>query len=141
MQVIFDLLPIKLICCQWPKSQHSLTQWRGGRWSSVEFSTRNKNPKNPPVKKTVKNSCACVWNSIKCSFGWYHTPSDVKNWQHRFVRHPLNILLGSVPDPWHVGTDPDPRPIEYLNLHTLTKQVGKLESRHWWWWHLFLCAY
>ncbi len=63
MHVIFDLLPIKLICCQmhqlqrsWVRSQHPSAQWnlRGGRWGSAEYSMKKKWKKSPPPKKKQK---------------------------------------------------------------------------------------
>jgi hypothetical protein len=40
----------------WVQFQYSPTQWnlRGGRRSSVEYSTKKKNQQNPPVKKRKK---------------------------------------------------------------------------------------
>ncbi len=43
----------------WVRSQHPSAQWnlRGGRWSSVEYSTKKNPPKNIKKKKFFKISC------------------------------------------------------------------------------------
>ncbi len=43
----------------WLRSQHPSAQWnlRGGRWSSVKYSTNNKNEKNPPKNILKRKFC------------------------------------------------------------------------------------
>ncbi len=74
----------------WVRSQHPSAQWnlRGGRWCSVEYSTKKlKNPPQKILRKKINNDCL-GWNSWSTTRGRYSTRSAFTWWREPHFRPP-----------------------------------------------------
>ncbi len=86
---------------------------KGGRWSCVEYSTKE-NPPKKYFKKTLPTGghvTGSNWdNDEEPAWAGLHTPTGSSA---------LNVCtsysLLQVPDPWHFCTDPDPDPALFVN--------------------------
>ena len=109
----------------WFRSQHPPTQWnlRGGRWSSVEYNTYIDKKIN--IKKSKTRVCSGVCARQEQGGGEQLLqprdtgPGPPSLPRPHLLQLPLSrliqvptfhtfVLIFSVVDPWHFGTDPDP---------------------------------